>query len=66
MYTIPEAHREPRSSYWMLIAVQGLTLELMDGLDREDAAALGALFNRTYPRRDRLPHQKKICAALMR
>ncbi len=64
MHELPPMHREPRSAYWMLIAVHGLGLELTEGLSREDAAALRSRYARLYPRWERLPAQKKLLAAL--
>ena len=64
MYSIPREHREPHSVYWMLIAVQGLSLDLIGGLVPADAAALCMGFGNRYPRRERLPVQNKILSAL--
>ena len=64
MFTVPQAHRELRSAYWMLIAVQGLSLDLIGGLDPSDAAALRKSYGKTYPRWDRLPVQNKVLSAL--
>ncbi len=64
MFDVPQAHREPVFAYWMLIAVQGLSLPLIDGLDPADADALFRIYEKTYPRWERLPVQKKVLAAL--
>lgn len=64
IYNMPAEHREPLSSYWMLNAVQGLTLELTDKLSPEDAAALCKEFSKLYKRWERLPVQQKIYSAL--
>ena len=64
MYTLPPEHREPQSVYWMLVAVHGLTLDLIGGLAPADAAALRAVYEKAYPRWERLPVQKKVLAAL--
>lgn len=64
MYRAPKENREPLAAYWMLMAVHGLTLELAGQLRREDAEALWGEYNAAYPRRERLPPQKKVLAAL--
>ena len=64
MYAVPSEHREPHSLYWMLIAVQGLSLDLIGRLAPEDAAALSKSFAEAYPRWERLPAQNKVMAAL--
>ncbi len=64
VYHWPTAHRKPPSMYWMLIAVHGLTLDLIPLLGREDAAALRTQYAADYPRWERLPVQKCVLAAL--
>lgn len=64
MYAVPLEHREPRSAYWMLIAVHGLSLQLIEGLDPADAAALCKSYGKAYPRWERLPVQKNVLSAL--
>ena len=55
---------EPKSAYWMLVAVQGLSRELIPGLNREDAAALMKDYEKTWPRHTRLPVQDDVLKAL--
>ena len=55
---------EPRSAHWMLVAVQGLSRELIPGLAREDAAALAKDYEAAWPRRARLPVQDEVLKAL--
>ena len=55
---------EPKSAYWMLVAVQGLSRELIPGLNREDAAALMKDYERTWPRHARLPVQDDVLKCL--
>ena len=64
VYRAPLTHPEPKSSYWMLIAVQSLTRDLIGGLSPEDAAALAARYAADYPRRVRLPVQKELLSLL--
>ena len=64
IYTVPGAHREPKSVYWMLVAVHGLTLPLVERLSPADAAALARLYAGAYRRWERLPAQKQALAAL--
>ena len=64
IYAAPREHREPLSAYWMLLAVHGLTPDLAAALPREDAAILRRRYEADYPRRVRLPAQKKVLAAL--
>ena len=64
MFRVPLEHPEPRSAYWMLIAVQGLALELTEYLTPADAGLLAEEYGRAFPRRERLPVQKKVLSAL--
>ena len=50
--------------YWMLLAVQGSTLGLIEQLNAADAGALYDTYRDFYPRRQRLPVQGKVLAAL--
>ena len=54
----------PKSAYWMLIAVHSFALELVGGLNGEDAGALRRSYTRDYPRWERLPVQEKLLTAL--
>ena len=64
IYRAPKENREPLAVYWMLLAVHGLTPELAGKLCREDAEALWEEYRAAYPRRERLPAQKKALSAL--
>lgn len=64
LYRLPLAHRDDQAAYWMLLAVHGLTTELAGGLNRADAAALLAQYRADYPRRERLPAQRRVLDAL--
>lgn len=66
IYTAPFAHRDNPSAYWMLQAVHGLTVPLIPRLSPEDAQALRTQYQEDYPRRERLPAQKQVLAALKR
>ena len=50
--------------YWMLTAVHGLTEKLIPRLDASAARRLWERYETAYPRRTRLPAQKKVAAAL--
>ena len=50
--------------YWMLLAVQGYTLGLIERLNAADAGALYDTYRDLYPRRQQLPVQSKVFAAL--
>ena len=64
LYSLPLRHPEPKSAYWMLVAVQGLTRELIPRLGREDAAALLKAYESAWPRRLRLPVQTELVRLL--
>ena len=64
LYRAPLDHPEPKSAYWMLVAVQGLTKELIPGLDRDDAAALAGSYEADWPRHTRLPVQDTLLKLL--
>ena len=64
VYTAPLEHPEPKSAYWMLIAVQSLTRDLIYGLNRGDAAALSKSYESAWPRRMRLPVQTELIKLL--
>ena len=62
--TVPTVRREPRTAYWMLIAVQSLTQDLIGLLTPQDAGELAALYEKSYKRRERMPSQIKLIRAL--
>ena len=64
IYRAPKENPEPLAAYWMLMAIHGLTPDLAERLDREDAEALWEEYRAAYPRRERLPAQKKVLSAL--
>ncbi|MCI2056466.1 MAG: hypothetical protein LKJ86_04875 [Oscillibacter sp.] len=64
MFQAPLGHRDEQLAYWMLLAVHGLTMNLIGCLDSRDAAKLLAHYREDYPRFERLPVQKKVLAAL--
>ena len=66
IYRAPAEHREPASAYWMLCAVHGFTLKLIERLSAEDAAALLNGYAKDFPRWERLPVQQQVYAALKR
>ena len=64
LFTAAEPWRELRSAYWMLIAVQGFGMELIDCLDHSDAAALAKDYAAQYPRHERMPVQVQLLKKL--
>ena len=64
IYDAPKTRPAPKSAYWMLIAVHGLTLPLIPLLSPEDAAALSLSYAAAFPRRERLPVQKQVLDSL--
>ena len=62
-FAYPDVHQ---SVYWMLLAVQGLTLQAVGALRPEDAQALYLWYQKAYPRRERLPVQNQVLEALKR
>ena len=64
MYQIPKSHEDPKSIYWMLVAVHGLTAELIPLLSAQDADALKTCYAAAYKRWERLPVQQQILRAL--
>ncbi len=66
IYAAPKENRDLTNAYWMLLAVHGEALPLIDGIDREAAAALAGQYALDYPRRERFPVQKQTLDALKR
>ena len=64
MYEIPLRHRDNSLAYWMLLAVQGLTAELIPRLEPRDASELLRRYRDAYPRFERLPVQKNVLSSL--
>ncbi len=64
IYEAPLEHRQPLTAYWMLQAVHRLTVPVISLLAPEDAGPLRARYAKIYRRRERLPAQKAVLAAL--
>ena len=64
LYRAPKEHPEPKTAYWLLIAVQSLTKELIPLLSVEDAAVLAKEYTGLYKRWELLPIQKQILDTL--
>ncbi len=64
IYYAPKEYPKPKSAFWMLIAVQGLTQNLIQKLDSADAGELYELYEKNWPRRTRLPVQDAVAKAL--
>ena len=60
----PTEHPEPRTAYWMLIAVQSLTQPLLSLLTPQDAGELAALFEKRFRRSERMPVQVRLIKEL--
>ncbi len=65
-FTAPARFQAEPAVDWMLMAVHGLTLELIGLLDAAQAEPLCRAYGSTYPRRRRLPVQNKLFAALQK
>lgn len=65
-FQAPQTHQEPKSLYWMLLAVQGLGQILAERLNASDASLLADEYGALYPRRLRLPVQKQLLKTLER
>ena len=59
LLTAAEDHKK-KPEEWIILAAQGLSLELIPMLSQEHCAQLEEWYNKTYPRRIRLPIQKDI------
>lgn len=66
IYKAPLENRESASAYWMLLAVHGMTLPMIEKLDKEDARELSCWYKGKYPRRERFPAQKQVIESLKR
>ncbi len=66
IYEAPLENREPASAYWMLLAVHGKTLPMIEKLDKEDAGELSRWYKDKYPRSERFPAQKQVIESLKR
>lgn len=64
IYRAPLEVEEDGLTYWTMIAVHNLTLDLCAGLTAEDRAAVLGWYEKAYPRHRRLPAQKNVISAL--
>ena len=64
IYDAAQNHQSVQSAYWMLMAVHGLTADLIPRLSHEDAAMLLGRYEKQFPRRFRLPVQRQVISAL--
>lgn len=64
LYRAPAENPQPLNAYWMLIAVQAHTRELIPLLEKQDAAALLKDYERRWPRHMRLPVQDELVKRL--
>jgi len=59
----PDAWRDSHC-FWFLFAAQGFSRELIPLLDRAQCALLLEWYDKTYPKRERLPVQRDVYKAL--
>ena len=64
IYSAADRNPDPQSAYWTLIAVHGITEDLVGSLSKEDAASLLAAYEDSFPKNRRLPAQNKIVSLL--
>ncbi len=64
MFTVPQEHQDSKVAYWMLLAVQGATIELVPYLSVQDAKKIRDFYAEIYPRAQRLPIQKTLYEAI--
>ncbi len=64
MLRAEEEHQDNDLAVWALMAAQHHAIPLIGLLEREDAGALLAWYQRRYPRRKRLPAQEEVLRAL--
>ena len=66
IYAVPLKWQGPEYAKLMLIAVQRHTMPLISRLAEEDRAELSAWYQKTWPRRRRLPLQEEVLKALQK
>lgn len=64
MVEVPERFHSAQHLYWMLLAVQGFALPLVDRLTPEAAAVLAKEYAAKHPSWERLEPQQKLLSAL--
>ena len=60
----PLEHKDDPVVYYTLMAAQGATIPYLSQLPVDQAKALRGWFEQTFPRRERMPCQDKVLAAL--
>ena len=65
IYKAPQDLKNDSLTYWMLLAVHGLTSVLVPFLSKADAAKLSALYLDLYPKHSLLPSQKTLAQHLI-
>ena len=66
IFNASAAHTQPKTVYWMLEAVHGMTVDLTGLLDETDARLLKDAYVKTHQRWNTLPSQKSALKALER
>lgn len=64
IYQAPAENKKNQTVYWMLLAVHGLTLNLIGQITPAQAQELWEKYKTDYPRWEQLPVQKQAFAAL--
>ena len=62
----PLEHKHDPTLYWMFVAVHGAVLPYLQGLTSEQARDLQWWYERSYPRREQTPVQRRVVAALQK
>lgn len=65
VYDAPLTYKNNMLAYWMLMGAHSLTEKLIPFLSVDDAAGLTAWYVEAYPKKARLPAQKKIVTLLL-
>lgn len=62
----PLEHKADPTVYWMFVAVHGAVLPYLKGLTSEQARDLQWWYERSYPRREQTPVQRRVVSALQK
>lgn len=62
----PLAYKNNPTIYWMFVAVHGAVLPYLQALTSEQARDLQWWYERSYPRREQTPVQRRVVSALQK